>query len=113
DGVVGRLELLDPPVAEYAGLGRPLVPATPNVLELVRVAPAVVLQVAPQLLWQPRVVRPIGLHHNGVRRRMRPTQERIHRIRRLARVPAKPQLRAGLAERRDRKSVVKGTRGDS
>src|SRR5690606_41138413 len=74
------------------------------------ISPPVVLQVRPKLIRQPWVVRPVGLDHHRIGRWHLAPQQRVHGVRRLVRIPTKPHLRPGLAERgpehfKDRKST--------
>ena len=100
DGIGWGGKLLHLPVAEHAGLAIQRISPVPNVQPLVRVTRQVVFLFVAQVLRQVRIVAPVDFDHHGVARRIVTPQQNINRVGRFAGVPAKPQFRSGLADRR-------------
>jgi hypothetical protein len=68
DSVARGIELVNLPVLEHAGIAVAQVLAHPNVLILVRIAPAVVLHFVAQHVWEPRIVGVVDYSFDSTRR---------------------------------------------
>jgi len=96
----GPGEFLDRPISEYPGLAVALVFTKPDMSILLGIARPVIFKLCPQYIRQERVVLVIRPNDNTVRRRALTSQQNINRVCRLVWIPAKPQLRTRLSDRR-------------
>ncbi len=78
---------------------------------LVRVARAVVFHLRAQDIRQPRVVQIVRLHHDRIGIRLFAAQEGVDRVGLEPRVPAEPDFRAVLAQRRAQQFQAHGAQG--